>query len=502
MRAVFAHALLIDDGDVVRAADRGEPVRHNDRRAPAAELFERRLNGGLGHAVERARRLVEHEDRRIFQKHARNGDALLLSAGEHRSALADERIVSLRHFHDLVVDGREHRRACNLLVRCAGAAVADIFAHGVGKEEHVLLDDADVPVQRGLRDGAHILPVHKDLPAGHIVKPRQELAERRLAAPRRPDERERFARRDREIHMAQHLFAVPVMERHVPVLHAAFYVFKLLGVRRVLHVRLGAHDLQKPEEAGAPLLELLDELRELSDRRHKHRNVQRKRDEIDRVHFAPQDEQAAGGERHELHERHGKFGRGVEGAENAVIAFFDLFEFLVGCAELVHGVLLVGERLDGADAGNARLHGGVDLGGLALHVQTARSQPQTQPHHNREHQRQQKEKDQRKLPADRGENGKRPGDREKGLDHGLRAVVGKLGDIEKIGRHAGHELAGAVLIKEGERERLHLGKNILAHVRLNAHAELVAVHGHDILRERPQQIRAEKPRHQQEKGFV
>ena len=81
-------------------------------------------------------------------------------------------------------------------------------------------------------------------------------------------------------------------------------------------------------------------------------------------------------------------------------------------------------------------------------------------------------------------------------------MVGKLGDVEKVGRHAGHELAGAVLIEKGERERLHLGKNVLAHVRLDAHAKLMAVHGHDILRESAQQIRAEKPRHQQKKGFV
>lgn len=152
--------------------------------------------------------------------------------------------------------------------------------------------------------------------------------------------------------------------------------------------------------------------------------------------------------------------------------------------------------------GNARLHSGVDLGGLALHVQTARPEPQPQPHHDREQHRQQKKQYQRQLPADRGEDDDRPGDRERCLDHGLRAVVGKLGDVEKVGRHAGHELAGAVLIEKGERERLHLGKNVLAHVRLDAHAELMAVHGHDILRERAQQIRAEKSRHQQEKGFV
>ena len=160
---------------MVRAADRGQPVRHDDRRAPAAELFKRCLDRGLGHAVERARRLVKHKDRRVFQKHARNGDALLLPAGEHRAALADERIVPVRHFQDLLVDGREDRRLRDLLVRRTGAAVADVLAHGVGKEEHVLLYDADVPVERGLRHFPHVLPVYENRAAGHIIKPRQEL---------------------------------------------------------------------------------------------------------------------------------------------------------------------------------------------------------------------------------------------------------------------------------------------------------------------------------------
>ena len=73
------------------------------------------------------------------------------------------------------MDGREDRRLRDLLVRRTGAAVADVLAHGVSKEEHVLLYDADVPVERGLRHLPHVLPVYENRAAGHVVKPRQEL---------------------------------------------------------------------------------------------------------------------------------------------------------------------------------------------------------------------------------------------------------------------------------------------------------------------------------------
>ncbi len=51
-----------------------------DRRAAFGELVERLLHEPLGLRVERARRLVEHEDRRIAQDRARDRDALLLPA--------------------------------------------------------------------------------------------------------------------------------------------------------------------------------------------------------------------------------------------------------------------------------------------------------------------------------------------------------------------------------------------------------------------------------------
>ena len=44
---------------------------------------------------ERRGRLVEHQDRRVLEHHARDRDALLLAARELEAALADQRLVAV-----------------------------------------------------------------------------------------------------------------------------------------------------------------------------------------------------------------------------------------------------------------------------------------------------------------------------------------------------------------------------------------------------------------------
>ena len=48
--------------------------------------------------------------------------------------------------------------------------------------------------------------------------------------------------------------------------------------------------------------------------------------------------------------------------------------------------------------------------------------------------------------------------------------------------------AGAVFVEKGKRERLHLGKDVLAHIRLDPDAQLMPVHRDDILRQSAHQI--------------
>ena len=96
MGAALDDLALVEHDDLVGADDGREPVRDHQRGAAARDALERVLDFLLGVAVERRGRLVEHQDRRRFQDRARDGDALLLAAGQFQAALADFGLVALR----------------------------------------------------------------------------------------------------------------------------------------------------------------------------------------------------------------------------------------------------------------------------------------------------------------------------------------------------------------------------------------------------------------------
>src|SRR4051812_43717396 len=65
VRADLDDAAVIKDDDLVRIPHGREAVRDRDRRASFRETVERLLDESLRFRVERARRLVEDEDRRV-----------------------------------------------------------------------------------------------------------------------------------------------------------------------------------------------------------------------------------------------------------------------------------------------------------------------------------------------------------------------------------------------------------------------------------------------------
>ena len=85
---------LLDHDEAVHARDGRQAVRDRDDRLALHEAEKLLLDGELDFAVERRSRLVEHEDRRILQDHARKRDPLSLPAGELDPALADVRLVA------------------------------------------------------------------------------------------------------------------------------------------------------------------------------------------------------------------------------------------------------------------------------------------------------------------------------------------------------------------------------------------------------------------------
>ena len=83
---------------------------------PSASCSSASCTSALRLRVERGRRLVEHEDRRVAQHGPRDRDPLLLAAREAVAALADDRVVALRQRRDQVVDLRGAGSLLDLLV--------------------------------------------------------------------------------------------------------------------------------------------------------------------------------------------------------------------------------------------------------------------------------------------------------------------------------------------------------------------------------------------------
>ena len=82
-------AAVLHDGDGVDAPDGGEPVRHQHGGAALHDALQRLLQHALGLGVQRAGGLVQQQHGGVLEHRARDGDALLLTAGELQTAIAD-----------------------------------------------------------------------------------------------------------------------------------------------------------------------------------------------------------------------------------------------------------------------------------------------------------------------------------------------------------------------------------------------------------------------------
>ena len=81
-------------------------------------------------------------------------------------------------------------------------------------------------------------------------------------------------------------------------------------------------------------------------------------------------------------------------------------------------------------------------------------------------------------------------------------VVRQLRDGKQVARHAAHEHACAVLVKEAETHCLQVLKQRLTHIRLDEHAAAVTDDGHGVLEHGLEQVGRQQRRHDGEKRPV
>ena len=342
-------------------------------------------------------------------------------------------------------------------------------------------------MKRGLRDFPHVFPVDADRTVADLIKARDELAERRLAAAGGPHDGDDLARRDVHAHIVQHaarfLFRV-VGKAHMVNIDLAAAGFQFLGVRRILERGLHAHQRDETLHARKTARENLREVRELAHGADEGRDVEREGDEVDVVHLAAHDEIAAHRDNGGGEERHKEFHRRVENAHLVVEGALGDLELLVRGVEFSDLRRFVGKGACRADARERGLDADVDGGGLLLFVARGSAHLAAAGHDGREEHRQDARDHERQAPFDRRHDTERAEDRERGDEQILRPVVGKLRDLEEVARQPAHELARAVVVKKAHVQLLHMNEEVAADVRLHADAEGVAPVGDDIVQKR------------------
>ena len=502
MRALLGNLPVDDDDDAAGGADGGKAMGDDERRAVLGQLVKGVLDLRLGHGIERRGCLVKDQDGRIFQEDAGDGDALLLPARQERAALADVGVKAVGHRHDVVVNFGALRRGDDLVHACVRAAVADVLEDGIGEEEDVLLDDADGAAEALLRDGADVLPVDADRAASYIVEARNELAERGLASAGRPDNRNRLAGVGMERDVVQNVQLALVGEADVVDVNRAVDLRKLLRIGCIIQRGFGAHDLDEALESCRAVGEHLGEVRQLPDGVDKGRDIERERQQVDHVHASLHDERTAHRHNRDGEDAEEKLHAGVENAHLLIEILLGALVHLVRAAELLRFDRFVGERLGCAHAGEAGFNVGIDDADLLLDETRGAAHRAAARHDDEYGDRDEHADDEREPPFDCEHDDECAGDRDDGDEQVLGAVVRQLSDLKEVGGQAAHQMAGAVAVVKVEAKRLHVAKERLPDVGLDADAERMAPVGDDIIEQRTDDVGQHDDAHNNEKRLV
>lgn len=110
--------------------------------------FQGFLHDALALIVQSAGGLIENKNARILQEYSRNGETLLLTAGELHAPLADIRVLTIRQFHNEIMSIGIPGRLNHFFPGSIRPAVENVIHDCSGKEIDVLLHDTDIFIAR------------------------------------------------------------------------------------------------------------------------------------------------------------------------------------------------------------------------------------------------------------------------------------------------------------------------------------------------------------------
>mmetsp|Transcript_9109 Transcript_9109/g.27042 ORF Transcript_9109/g.27042 Transcript_9109/m.27042 type:complete len:505 (+) Transcript_9109:155-1669(+) len=178
-----------------------EAVCNGDRRPLVLrhDTVQRRLHHPLPGRIQRRRRLVQQQHRRLANDGASNRHPLLLAARKHASAETHLRGVAVgKAVHHKAVRVRRPRRLLDLVLRGALLAVANVLGDGALEEHRLLPHQPKVGAEPAQVERADVDTVEGDRAALRVVEALEQRHERRLARPRGAAQGDPLARLDLE----------------------------------------------------------------------------------------------------------------------------------------------------------------------------------------------------------------------------------------------------------------------------------------------------------------
>ena len=134
-----------------------------------------------GVRVEVAGGFVEQQDSGLFEKCARNGDTLLLAAGEAHAVFADFALLAFGHLVDGVVNFGDLTGLDHLLEAHVRVGDDEVIVDGAGEQHGLLRHHAEVVAQLIGGEMADVTAIERDLPVAGLVEALQQFGERAFA---------------------------------------------------------------------------------------------------------------------------------------------------------------------------------------------------------------------------------------------------------------------------------------------------------------------------------
>ena len=188
VRTLFDKATLIKDENAISMLDGRQSVRDDEHRATGEQSIDCFLHEALRLNVERRRRFVENENRRIGKQRTGNRETLTLTARQPRAALAEVGVPPFGQVMDETEGVRGCRCGIELFLRGVDATEGDVGAHSVVEEHSILANDTGERAQSVEFNLSQVDAVHRDATARGLDEPWQQIDQRRLAGTTRANE--------------------------------------------------------------------------------------------------------------------------------------------------------------------------------------------------------------------------------------------------------------------------------------------------------------------------